>query len=266
MPIPENQSSVRQRIFSIARNTFREAVRDRVLYNLVVFVLLITASAIFLGELTAGHEARTIVNLGLSAMLLFGAFISIFVGVSLVSKEIEKRTVFAIFAKPIGRGEFLIGKYLGLCLTLFVNVLVMGVGVSLALLYVGGGQLAISIWGAVFLIFLELAILTAVAILFSSFSSPALSALLAFFVFVIGHFSASLRDLAEHLGSSFAKIFFGFLYIILPNLSHFSFIANAAHGDAPNLPMIGGAFLYAFFYVVILLIIAALIFNRRNFK
>src|SRR6186997_903594 len=111
------------RLFSIASNTFREAVRDRVLYNLVLFVLLITAGAIFLGELTAGHEARMIVNLGLGAMLLFGAFISIFVGVSLVSKEIEKRTVYAIFAKPVGRGEFIIGKYLGLCLTLLVNVL-----------------------------------------------------------------------------------------------------------------------------------------------
>jgi ABC-type transport system involved in multi-copper enzyme maturation permease subunit len=266
MPIPENQNSVFRRIFSIARNTFREAVRDRVLYNLVVFVLLITASAIFLGELTAGHEARTIVNLGLSAMLLFGAFISIFVGVSLVSKEIEKRTVYAIFAKPIGRGEFIIGKYLGLCLTLLVNVLVMGVGVSLALLYVGGGRLAVSIWGAVFLIFLELTILTAVAILFSSFSSPALSALLTFFVFLIGHFSASLRDLAERLGSAFANAFFGFLYIILPNLSHFSFITNAAHGDAPNAALLGGALLYAVVYVVILLTITTLVFSRRNFK
>lgn len=266
MPIPENQNSVFRRLFSIARNTFREAVRDRVLYNLVVFVLLITLSAIFLGELTAGHEARTIVNLGLSAMLLFGAFISIFVGVSLVSKEIEKRTVFAIFAKPVGRGEFIIGKYLGLCLTLLVNVLVMGVGVSLALFFVGGGKLALSIWGAIFLIFLELTILTAVAILFSSFSSPSLSALLSFFVFVIGHFSASLRDLAAHLGSGFADVFFGFLYIILPNLSHFSFIANAAHGDVPNGAMLGGTVLYALVYVVILLTITTLIFSRRNFK
>jgi ABC-type transport system involved in multi-copper enzyme maturation permease subunit len=202
----------------------------------------------------------------LSAMLLFGAFISIFVGVSLVSKEIEKRTVFAIFAKPIGRGEFIIGKYLGLCLTLLVNVLVMSAGVSLAIFFVGGGRLALSIWGAVFLIFLELAILTAVAILFSSFSSPALSALLAFFVFVIGHFSASLRDLAAHLGSGFADVFFGFLYIILPNLSHFSFITNAAHGDVPNAAMLAGAFLYAVVYVVILLTITTLVFSRRNFK
>lgn len=255
-----------RRILVIARNAFREAVRDRVLYNLVVFVLLITVSAIFLGELTAGHEARTIVNLGLSAMLLFGAFISIFVGVSLVSKEIEKRTVYSIFSKPIGRGEFVVGKYLGLCLTLLVNVLIMGVGVSLALLYVGGSSLALTIWGAIFLIFLELAILTAVAILFSSFSSPALSALLTFLVFIIGHFSASLRDFAENLGSGAAKVFFNFLYYFLPNLSFYSFIANSAHGDFPPASMLGGAALYAVVYISILLAAAVLIFSRRNFK
>lgn len=255
-----------QTILSIARNTFREAVRDRVLYNLVLFVLLITASAIFLGELTAGQEARTIVNLGLGAMLVFGAFISIFVGVSLVSKEIEKRTIFAIFSKPIGRGEFIVGKYLGLCLTLLVNVLIMGVGVSLALVYVGGGNLTFYIWSAIFLIFLELTIVTAVAILFSSFSSPALSALLTFFVFIIGHFSSSLRDFAENIGSSSTKLFFNFLYYVLPNLSFYSFATNAAHGDVAPSPMLFGAILYAVIYVGILLAATVLIFSRRNFK
>lgn len=255
-----------QHIFAIAKNTFREAVRDRVLYNLVLFVLLITASAIFLGELTAGQEIRTIVNLGLSAMLLFGAFIAIFVGVSLVSKEIEKRTVYAIFSKPIGRGEFIIGKYIGLCLTLLVNVLVMGIGVSLALLYVGGSGFVVSIWGAILLIFLELTILTAVAVLFSSFSSLALSALLSFFVFIIGHFSASLNELAQNLGSDFAQYFFGAIYYLLPNLSHFSFIANSAYGDFPPTSMIFGGIGYAIVYVSILLTITILIFSRRNFK
>lgn len=251
---------------TIARNTFREAVRDRVLYNLVVFVLLITASAIFLGELTGGQEARTIVNLGLSAMLLFGAFISIFVGVSLVSKEIERRTVYSILSKPIGRGEFIVGKYLGLCLTLLVNVIIMGIGVSLALLYVGGGKLAFSIWGAICLIFFELTILTGVAILFSSFSSPALSALLAFLVFIIGHFSQSLRDFAQNLGSETAKIFFNFLYYFLPNLSNYSFITNAAHGDVPPLNFFGASIGYAIFYNFVLIAAAVLIFSRRNFK
>ncbi len=254
------------RILTIARNTFREAVRDRVLYNLVLFVLLITASAIFLGELTAGQEARTIVNLGLGAMLLFGAFISIFVGVSLVSKEIEKRTVYAIFSKPISRAEFILGKYLGLCLTLLVNVLVMGVGVSIALFYVGGSGFVFSIWGAIFLLFLELTILIAVAILFSSFSSPALSALLSFFVFIIGHFSASLNDLAQNMGSSFAKFVFGAIYYLLPNLSYFVFRTETAHGIVPPSSMIFGAIAYAIVYVGILLVITVLIFSRRNFK
>jgi ABC-type transport system involved in multi-copper enzyme maturation permease subunit len=271
LPTTVNHKTIRQtssikRISTIALNTFREAVRDRVLYNLVLFVLLLTVAAIFLGELTAGQEARTIVNLGLSAMLLFGAFISIFVGVSLVSKEIEKRTVYSIFSKPIGRSEFIVGKYLGLCLTLLVNVLVMGIGVSLALLYVGGKDLGLSIWGAVLLIYFELTILTAVSVLFSSFSSPALSALLSFLVFVIGHFSASLNELASNLGSAFAKGFFYIIYIVLPNLSHFSFIANASHGDFPPSPMILGAIGYAIVYVGILLVITVVIFSRRNFK
>jgi len=253
-------------IAAISLNTFREAVRDRILYSLVLFVLLITAAAVVLGDLTAGQEARTIVNLGLSAMLLFGAFISIFVGVGLVSKEIEKRTIYAIFSKPVSRGRFIVGKYLGLCLTLFINVLVMGAGVSAALIYVGSANLAGSIWGAILLIFFELTILTAVATLFSSFSTPALSALLTFFVFIIGHFSNSLNEMAKNLGSQFAKYLFAAIYYLFPNLSHYSFIANAAHGDIPPLSMALGAIAYSFVYVAILLISTVMIFGRRNFK
>ena len=101
------------RVLAIAGNAFREAVRDRVLYNLVFFVLLLTAAAIFIGELSGGQERKIIVDFGLSAMLLFGVFIAIFVGIGLVYKEIERRTVYAIFSKPVGRGEFVVGKYLG---------------------------------------------------------------------------------------------------------------------------------------------------------
>ncbi len=255
-----------QTVYTVARNAFREAIRDRILYNLVLFVLLLIGAAIMLGDLTDGQEARTTINVGLSAMLIFGTFIAIFVGVGLVSKEIEKRTVFAIFAKPVQRSEFIIGKYFGLCLTLLVNIVIMGVGISLALLYVGGASFVTKIWWAIFLIFLELSILTAVAILFSSFSSPALSALLTFFVFVIGHFSTSLRDFAQTVGAPAAKILFTFLYYFLPNLSYFSFITLAAHGQMPSLNQIGAASGYAVVYISILLSASILIFNRRNFK
>ena len=256
------------RIAAIARNAFREAVRDRVLYNLVLFVLLLTGASIFISELSGGEERKVIVDLGLSALLLFGVFIAIFVGVGLVYKEIERRTIYAVFSKPVGRGEFLVGKYLGLCLTLLVNVVVMGVGVSLALMYVSGGwdPLIVNIWPAVLLIYMELMLLTAIALLFSSFSSPALSALLTFMVFIIGHFSADLKSLATGLGGTGARWLFNGLYYVLPNLANYSYITPVAHGRAPSTGMIFATGLYALVYITVILAAATLVFNRRNFK
>ena len=256
------------RILAIAGNAFREAVRDRVLYNLVFFVLLLTAAAIFIGELSGGQERKIIVDFGLSALLLFGVFIAIFVGIGLVYKEIERRTVYAIFSKPVGRGEFIVGKYLGLCLTLLVNVLVMGAGVSAALVYVSRSfdPLVWSIWPAILLIYFELAILTAIALLFSSFSSPALSALLTFFVFIIGHFSSDLKGLATSMGSVAARIFFTVIYYLLPNFANYSFVTPASHGHVPALPQVAGSLLYALLYVGVVLAATILVFSRRNFK
>jgi len=256
------------RIRAIARNAFREAVRDRVLYNLVLFVLLLTGASIFIGELSGGQERKVIVDLGLSAMLLFGVFIAIFVGVGLVYKEIERRTIYAVFSKPVGRGEFLLGKYFGLCLTLLVNVLVMAVGVSLALAYVSRAldPLILTIWPAVLLIYIELVLLTAIALFFSSFSSPALSALLTFMVFVIGHFSADLKSLAASSGSTGARWLFTGLYYLLPNLANYSFITPAAHGRAPSAGFVFATALYALVYIAVILSIATLVFSRRNFK
>src|SRR6266699_2572999 len=262
------RARVGKQIVSIARNTFREAVRDRVLYNLVLFALLIIAGAIFLGELSGGQEAKIIVDLGLSSILLFGVFIAIFVGVGLVYKEIERRTLYAILSKPIGRGEFLLGKYLGLCLTLLVNVAIMGVGLSLALLYVqrGWDPFLVRIWPAILLIYVELLILTGVAMLFSAFSSPALSALMAFFVFVIGHFSADLKTFSASLHDTTARWFFSSLYYILPNFANYSVITPVGYGKTPAPSAVGLALLYALVYVSILLAAAVLVFNRRNFK
>lgn len=256
------------RFLAIARNTFREAVRDRVLYNLVLFVLILTGGAIFLGELSSDQEAKIIVDMGLSAMLLFGVFIALFVGVGLVYKEIEKRTVYAIFAKPVGRTEFLLGKYLGLALTLLVNVAVMGLGVSLALFSVKRtfDPLLWQIWPAIALIYAELLIVTAIAFLFSSFSTPALSALLTFFAFIIGHFSADLKAFAATLGTGLGRAVFTGLFYALPNLSHFGYITPAAYGQTPGTPVFVTAWLYALIYSSFLLGLAAFVFSRRNFK
>ena len=266
---PNNSLSLSlRRTFAIARNAFREAVRDRVLYNLVLFVLLLIGGAIFLGELSAGQEAKIIVDLGLSAMLLFGVFIAIFVGVGLVYKEIERRTLYAILSKPVSRGQFLLGKYLGLCVTLFVNVIIMGLGVSLALVYIhrGWDPMVVNIWPAILLIYFELALITGVALLFSSFSTPALSALLTFFVFIIGHFSSDLKALANSSSSASARFVFRALYYLLPNLMNYSAIAAASHGTVPDAASILLAIAYAIVYSAVLLAAASLIFGRRNFK
>ncbi len=256
------------RTLPIGRNAFREAVRDRVLYNLIIFALLLIAGAIFLGALSAGQEAKIIVDLGLSSILLFGVFIAIFVGVGLVYKEIERRTLYAILSKPVGRGEFLLGKYLGLCLTLLVNILIMGVGLSLALVYVKRGfdPLVIRIWPAILLIYVELTILTGVALLFSSFSSPALSALLTFFVFTIGHFSADLKTLAQAMAGAPARWLFSGLYYLLPNLASYNIIAPSAHGVLPDARSVILAIVYGLIYVGVLLAATTLIFRRRNLK
>ena len=265
---PECRPSSWRRVAAIARNTFRESVRDKVLYNLVFFVLLLTGAAIFLGDLSAGQEFKIIADLGLSATLLFGVFIAIFVGVGLVYKEIERRTIYSIFSKPVGRGEFLAGKYIGLCLTLLVNLLVMGAGVTLALMYVRRphNPSVLYVWPALLLIYAELTIITAAALLFSSFSSPSLSALLSFLLFIIGHFSADLKAFAASLGTQGAKVFFNTLYYLLPNLANYSFITPASYGHAPEPGALATSLLYAVAYNVALLAAASLIFRRRNFK
>jgi ABC-type transport system involved in multi-copper enzyme maturation permease subunit len=144
----------------------------------------------------------------------------------------------------------------------------MGAGVSLALLYVkrGWDPLVIRIWPAILLIYLELAILTAVALLFSSFSSPALSALLTFFVFIAGHFSADLKTFAASLGGTAARWFFTGLYYLLPNFANYSQITPAAHGYAPGAATLLVALLYAMLYAGVVLAAGTLVFNQRNFK
>ncbi len=255
-------------VVPIALNTFRESVRDRVLYNLILFVLLLVGASIFLGEISMSQEAKIIVDIGLSAMRIFGVLIAIFIGIGLVYKEIDKRTIYSLLAKPLHRYEFILGKYFGLCLTLFVNSAVMTLGISCALLFVKRGldPIQFKIWPTAYLIFLELMVMTALSLLFSSFSSPALSALLAFFLFIIGTFSGDLKLFAATVGSGVVKVACQTLYYILPNLDNFNFVTMTAHGQTPPLQMIGNATLYAALYISALLAATVMIFQRRNFK
>ena len=256
------------RIASIAMNTFRESVRDRVLYNLILFALILVGASIFISELSIDQESSFIADLGLSSMKVFGGLIAIFIGVGLVYKEIDKKTIYNLLSKPVHRYELIVGKYVGLCATLLVNCSVMALGTVLALVYIHRGfvRLELTVLPAAFLIFLELALLVAAALTFSTFTTPLLSALFSFGVYVIGHFSGDLRLAAAVSTSGFLRAVLTVLYYLLPNLSNFGFIGNASRGQIVPLKIAVSASVYAAVYCSILLAIATLIFQRRNFK
>ncbi|HLF83629.1 MAG TPA: ABC transporter permease [Blastocatellia bacterium] len=262
------RSSGARRVRAIALNTFRESIRDRVLYNLILFVLILVAASVFVSDLSLDMESQFTAALGLSAMVVFGALIAIFIGVGLVYKEIDKRTIYSLLSKPVHRHEFILGKYAGLCLTLLVNSAVMVLATELALLYVNGKfvPLQTAVLAASFLVYLELALLVAVALMFSSFSTPMLAALFSFAVYVIGHLSKDLLVMASLSGSTTTRVVLTTLYYLLPNLSNFGFITEASHGRMVPLGMAASATVYATVYIGILLSAAVLIFQKRNFK
>jgi len=261
-------STGKARVRAIALNTFRESIRDRVLYNLILFVLILVGASVFVSDLSVNIESEFTAALGLSAMLVFGAFIAIFIGVGLVYKEIDKRTIYNLLSKPVHRREFIAGKYLGLCVTLLVNSGVMLLATELAILYVNGRfvRLQLAALAAAYLVYLELALLIAVALMFSSFSTPLLSALFSFAVYIIGNFSRDLLQMAQLSDSVIGKAVLKAIYYLVPHLSNFSFITEGSHGRIVPARMAVSATVYAIVYIGILLSAAMLIFQKRNFK
>lgn len=252
----------------VAVNTFREAIRDRVLYNLIFFALMMIGAAIIVGQISIGIERLVLVNLGLSAISIFGLIMAIFIGVGLVYKEMEKRTLYSLLAKPVSRWQFLIGKYAGLLLTLVVNTSLMTLGLFAALRYVGGPfqHSDVSILVAVYFILLELALVTALALLFSCFSSPMLSTLFTLGIYITGVFAQDIRDFGEVTKNARLGAITRALYYLLPNFHNFNSIAAASHGDPIPHRLIAQNTLYALLYVTLILLGAATIFSRRNLK
>jgi ABC-type transport system involved in multi-copper enzyme maturation permease subunit len=255
------------RIAYIAGNTFREAVRDRVLYNLIAFALLLSGAAIFVGQISIDIERLVVVNLGLTAVSLFGVVIAIFIGIGLVSKEIEKRTLYTVLSRPVRRWEFIVGKFFGLAGTLLVNTFFMAIGVFAVLLDVAH-KFSVSdaqILLALYFIILEFLIICSVALLFSSFSSPLLSAVFAFSLFVIGSFADDLRRFAGMTHGLTRWFATGAAYLV-PNFSALNVISAVAHQQALGAQLIVQNTAYALFYTAMALSGAVLIFERRNLK
>src|SRR6202041_2341016 len=203
----------------VAVNTFREAVRDRVLYNLIFFALLMMGAAVLVGGVSIGIERDVIVNLGLTAVSVFGIVMAIFIGVGLVHKEIEKRTLYSLLAKPVQRWQFLVGKFGGLVLTLTVNTALMTLGLAAAFFYVGGRieRANLSILIAIYFILLELAMVTALAMFFSCFSSPMLSTLYTLAIYMTGVFANDIHGISEFTKSPAVLAVTRAIYYLVPN-------------------------------------------------
>lgn len=255
------------RIASIASNTFREAVRDRVLYNLIAFALLLSGAAILVGQISIDIEKLVVINLGLTAVSLFGVVIAIFIGIGLVSKEIEKRTLYTVLSRPVRRWEFIVGKFLGLAGTLVVNAFFMAIGVFGALLYVAHKFQRSDGWVlvALYFIILQFVIICALALLFSSFSSPLLSAVFAFSLFVIGTFSEDLRGFAAMTKGITRGLATALVYAV-PNFSALNVVSSVAHEQPVSGQLVLYNTMYALLYAGMALCGAVLIFQRRNLK
>jgi ABC-type transport system involved in multi-copper enzyme maturation permease subunit len=256
------------KILPIAKNTFKESARDRVLYNLVIFGIIITASSVVLGTITIGDVKQIIINLGLSTLSIFGTLIAIFIGIQLVYKEIDKKTIYSLLAKPVARYEFMLGKYLGLMLTLIVNVSVMIVVIYASILYLRHSfhPTDLHIFLAGILILVELMLVVAIALFFSTFSTPALSALFTFCLYIIGHFNSDIRQYGFSSGSLSPKMFSGILYYLLPNFGNFEIISQTAHGQFLTAGVYLLSLLYGIVYSSGVVLVAILVFQYRNFR
>jgi len=257
-----------RRVGIVALNTFREAVRDRVLYNLVFFALVMIAASILVGQISIDIEEMVIVSLGLSAISVIGLLIAVFIGVGLVSKEMDKRTLYALLAKPVRRWEFLLGKFGGLVLTLAVNTIAMAIGLFLALSLIkqSGEHVQPSVLVAVYFILLKLALVVALALLFSCFTTPLLSILYTVGLYVAGLFVTEMRTFQSDTMSKAMRSLLRALSYLLPNFENFDVMAAAAHGRAIPGALIAQNTAYAALYCAVVLATAAAIFTRRNLK
>ena len=265
-------------IFRVAVNVFRESVRDKVLYNLVLFAVLLIAASVLLGQLTAGQEVKIIKDLGLAAMSVFGLFIAVFIGIGLVFKEVERRSVYGLLSKPLTRTQFILGKYVGLVLTLAVNLSIMALALYAVLAWHDWATdplpkraweapaLDPALLKAILLIFVQLLIVTAVALVFSTFSSPLLSAALTFGLFIVGHFNADLRNFEKIVDSRAVGWLARALYYLLPNLAPFDVKSDVVHAQPVPAGYIGLTIGYGVVYIGVMLTLAAWIFSRRDFK
>lgn len=252
-------------IATVAANTMREAIRNRVLYTLLFFAILLIGSGFLLSTLSYVEQTRIMQDIGLAAIRLFSVAIAIFVGVGLNHREVDRRTIYTILSKPVSRTEFLLGKYAGLVGTVWLQIAIMAAafaGVSV----LSGAPLGAGHVMALLLVAAELAFLVAVATLFSSFTSPMLASFFSVSVYLIGHFTRNLRALGEQSQVEAVRHATSLLHRVLPDLESFNLSIQAVHGLPIAASDVWLPLAYGLGYTALVLAVAASIFDRRDFR
>ncbi len=256
------------RVGLVALHVFKESVRDRVLFAIAAFALLLVAASVLIGQITAGQDVKIIKDIGLATLELAGVLMAVFIGVGLVSREIERKSVYSLLAKPVHRWEFVLGKYVGLVGTIAVNVVLMTVALLLVLASLERKVPDPVLLKAVVLILGELALLTAVALFFSTFSSSGiLSAGLTLAVWVVGLFSEDLRGFSAVVNSRVLASTVRAVGLMVPAFSAFDIKAEVVSGRPPvPWTYVAMTLAYATCYAGALVGASMAIFSRREFK
>jgi ABC-type transport system involved in multi-copper enzyme maturation permease subunit len=253
------------RIWTIATNTVREAIRNKLLYILLFFAVGLILAGVFLSSLSYVESQRILQDIGLAAIRLFGVVIAIFVGVNLIYKEVDRRTVYTILSKPLSRVEFLLGKYLGLVMTIWMQAAVM-IAAFLVVSWLTDAPLTSAHAAAFGLIGMELALVVALATLFSAFTTPMLASFFTAGLWFVGHLTRDLRDIGASSDLESVKNVTGALHRVLPDLEAFNLTVEAAHGLTVTASDVWLPVAYGLGYVAILLAGAVTLFERRDFR
>ena len=252
-------------IWTIASNGFREVIRDRILYMIGLFALLLMLAWRILPEVAATTENKMLIDFGLAGIDALGVIVAVFVSTGLINKEIEKRTILILIPKPVNRAQFIIGKHLGVSAVLAVLIVVM---TTIYLILLSFSRISYplgSILVSTLYLFLQLSLIAAVGLLFGVFTSSLLAALLSFGIYLMGNLSPDLVELGNLSRNSNIKMLTQGLYLVLPDLSRLNLKNDAVYGILPPSLTLFGNGLYGFFYTVLVLTIAILIFSQREF-
>ncbi|HME71831.1 MAG TPA: ABC transporter permease [Myxococcota bacterium] len=253
------------RVGTLAANTVREAIRNRVLYTLVFFAVLLIGTGVLLSTLSYVERERILQDVGLAAIRLFGAAIAIFVGVGLIHSEVDRRTIYTILSKPLSRTEFLLGKYFGLLVTLWLQLIIMG-GVFVACSLLVKAPLTSAHAVALVLTAMELALLASIATLFSVFTTPMLASLFTVGLYLIGHLTRNLRDLGQRSQVAAVREITALLHRVLPDLESFNLTTQAVHGLPVAASDLWLPIVYGAGYAALVLGLASIVFERRDFR